>query len=159
MLLSEVTYAAARPFTVGSGGSLSNAIDPFGAVTAVPNVIGTPVVVKNVDCWFHQSRSAACRNLVSGASDAFQLQQPGQFGNAGRNIIRGPATRVWDFALHREFPIKEVANLEFRWEVFNMANTVQFGLPARDFSSGSVGSITSLAGDPRVMQFALRMKF
>lgn len=153
------TYAAGRPFTVGSGGSLSNAIDPFGAVTAVPNVIGTPVVVKNVDCWFYQSRSSACRSLLPGGTDAFQLQAAGQFGNAGRNIIRGPATRVWDFALHREFPIKETANLEFRWEVFNMANTVQFGLPARDFSSGSVGSITSLAGDPRVMQFALRMKF
>jgi hypothetical protein len=49
--------------------------------------------------------------------------------------------------------------VEFRWEVFNLFNTTQFSLPNRDFSSSAAGTITTLASDPRVMQFALRYKF
>ena len=149
------TYAGGRPMTIGAGGSVSNSLDPFGAVTSVPKVVGTPLVPANVDCWFYSSRNRACGS----GTDAFQLQPPGQFGNAGRNILRGPDTRVFDFAVHREFPLREAANLEFRWEVFNLTNTVQFGFPNRDFSSSAAGAITSLAGDPRVMQFALRARF
>jgi hypothetical protein len=55
--------------------------------------------------------------------------------------------------------IHESVNLEFRWEMFNMFNTTQFAFPRRDCSSGSAGTITSLASDPRVMHFALRLKF
>ncbi len=153
------TYAEGRPMTITAGGSIGNSLDPFGAVTALPNVIGTPVLPQTVDCWFYSSRNKNCASAVGSIADAFQLQSPGQFGNAGRNILRAPNTRVFDFALHRDFPIKERAALEFRWEVFNLTNTVQFGFPSRDFSSSAAGSITSLAGDPRVMQFALRMKF
>jgi hypothetical protein len=80
-------------------------------------------------------------------------------GNLGRNSLRGPNTRVFDFSLQRNFPIRETANLEFRWEVFNLFNTTQLALPNRDWSLGSAGTVTSLASDPRVMQFALRLKF
>ncbi len=68
-------------------------------------------------------------------------------------------TNVFDFALTRDFPIHESLALQFRWEVFNLTNTVQFGQPSNNFSSSSAGTITSLAGDPRVMQFALRLSF
>jgi hypothetical protein len=59
----------------------------------------------------------------------------------------------------RDFPIHESVGLQFRWEVFNLANAVLFGQPNNNFSSSSVGQITSLSGDPRVMQFALRLSF
>ena len=153
------TYASGRPFTVTAGGSLSSAIDPFGAATAVPNQIGPVAQPNNVDCWFYNSRQAACRSLTPNATDGFQLQQTGQLGNAGRNTLRGPNTRVFDFSLQRNFPIREQMGVEFRWEVFNLFNTTQFSLPNRDFSSSAAGTITTLASDPRVMQFALRFKF
>ena len=153
------TYAAGRPFTVTAGGGLSNALDPFGAATAVPNIVGAIVQPQNVDCWYYNSRQATCKNLAPGVTDGFQLQASGQRGNAGRNILRGPNTRVFDFSLQRDFPIRENMGLEFRWEVFNLFNTTQFALPARDFSSSAAGTITTLASDPRVMQFALRFKF
>jgi hypothetical protein len=70
-----------------------------------------------------------------------------------------PHTDEFDFAIHRDFLITERAGLEFRWEVFNLSNTVQFGKPNSDLSSGAMGSITTLAGDPRIMQFALRLHF
>jgi hypothetical protein len=153
------TFATGKPFTVTSGGGIGNSIDPFGTQQAVPNVIGTPQMVGNVNCWFYSSTNAACRAIDPTGTNAFALQSPGQYGNAGRNIIRGPHTNVFDFAIHRDFPITERAGLEFRWEVFNLSNTVQFGRPSSDLSSGAIGSITSLAADPRIMQFALRLHF
>ena len=91
-------------------------------------------------------------------ADAYQLQSPGFLGNVGRNTLRGPHTNIFDFALMRDFPIHESIGLQFRW-VFNLTNTVQFGQPSNNVSSSSAGKITSLAGDPRVMQFALRLAF
>jgi hypothetical protein len=153
------TYASGRPYTVNSGGSIGSSIDPAGSATAVPNVIGTPLTVGNVNCWFYTSSNSACAALAPNSTDAFALQQPGQFGNEGRNTLRGPSTNVFDFAVHRNFAITEKVALQFRWEVFNLFNKVQFGLPNTDLSSGAAGSITSLASDPRLMQFALRLSF
>jgi len=153
------TFASGRPFTVNSGGTLNNSIDPFGAATAVPLVVGTPVIVGDVNCWFYTSKNNACKTLAPNLTDAFQLQAPGTFGNAGRNILRGPHTSVFDFALMRDFPIHESLGLQFRWEVFNLSNTALFGQPNGNFSSSAAGSITTLSGDPRVMQLALRLSF
>ena len=153
------TFASGRPFTVSSGGSIAGTLDAFGAVAATPNQIGDPVIVGNVNCWYFVAKNAACTALRPNLTDAFQLQSPGFLGNVGRNILRGPHTNVFDFALMRDFPIHESVGLQFRWEVFNLTNTVQFGQPSNNFSSGSAGAITSLAGDPRVMQFALRLAF
>ena len=41
----------------------------------------------------------------------------------------------------------------------NLFNAVEFGLPDSNISSGTFGTIQRLAGDPRVMQFALRFVF
>lgn len=153
------TFAGGRPFTVNSGGSIGNSLDPYGAATAVPNVIGTPSIVGTPGCWYYASQNSACRAAEPNGRDAFQLQAPGQFGNAGRNVLRGPHTDVVDLSILKEFPIKERANAEFRWEIFNLTNTPLFGQPNTNFSSSAAGQITSLAGDPRVMQFALRLSF
>jgi hypothetical protein len=141
-----LTYAVGRPFTITAGGSLSNALDPFGAHTALPQVVGYPLTPHDVNCWYYASRTGACSAL--GASDFLALPAVGTSGNLGRNTFRAPDTRVFDFAVHRDFPIRENVALEFRWEVFNLTNTPLFGAPNGDFSSSVAGSITTLAGDP-----------
>ena len=153
------TFGSGRPFTVTSGSNYSTAIDPYGAATAVPNVIGTPQVVGNIGCWFYVSTNSACSNIHPGGVNAFSEQSLGQFGNAGRNILRGPHVNVFDAALMRDFAIRERTSLQARWEVFNVANTAIFGQPNNNLSSGAVGSVTTLASDPRIMQFALRLSF
>jgi hypothetical protein len=153
------TFSSGRPFTVSSGGTIAGSLDAFGAVAATPNLVGTPVIVGNVSCWYFVAKNAACPALRPDLSDAFQLQSPGFLGNVGRNTLRGPHTNVFDFALMRDFPIHESVGLQFRWEVFNLTNTVLFGQPSNNFGSRSAGTITSLSGDPRVMQFALRLAF
>jgi hypothetical protein len=157
------TFSSGLPFTVWSGSALTTALDPNGASdpvnTAVPNVIGQAHIVGNVNCWFYASQNPACDALAPNLTNAFQLQAPGQFGDSGRNSLRGPHTNVFDFALLKDFVIRENKTLQFRWEIFNLFNTPIFGPPNADFSSGAAGQITTLAGDPRVMQFALRLSF
>jgi hypothetical protein len=46
-----------------------------------------------------------------------------------------------------------------RWEVFNVFDTIQLGLPDSNISNRTAGAIVRLAGDPRVMQFAVRLTF
>ncbi len=152
------TFYSGHPITVNSGGTLNNALDPYGYATAPPFLIGKPHIVGDPTCWYYVSKNKACTALASNLSDAYALPAAGTFGNSGRNTIIGPRTDVFDAALLREFPIERV-NLEFRWEVFNVTNTPEFGQPSNNFSSSAAGSITSLSGDPRVMQFALRLSF
>ena len=63
-----------------------------------------------------------------------------------------------DFALTRTFPLSGVQALQFRWEVFNVFNKVNFNAPVTSLNSASFGQIQS-AGDPRIMQFALKFTF
>jgi hypothetical protein len=126
---------------------------------ALPNIVGKPILPHNIDCWYYQSNSALCRAQLPGTANFAVVPGPGVYGNAGRNLLRGPGSVGTDFSLHREFTLREGRELQFRWEVFNVANHPLFGLPVTNMSGGSAGSITTLAGDPRVMQFALRFKF
>jgi hypothetical protein len=52
-----------------------------------------------------------------------------------------------------------VFNLEFRSEFYNLTNTPIFRNPERDLTSGDYGEITKSRGGPRVIQFALRLRF
>ncbi len=152
------TYYSGHPFTVNAG-SLNTSLDPFGQSTATPNVIGKPHIVNDSDCWYYTSKNKNCALKSSGLSDAYAAPPKGTVGNSGRNTLRGPRISVFDAALLREFPIRDKANAEFRWEVFNVANTPEFGQPNGNITSSTAGAITTLSGDQRVMQFALRLSF
>jgi hypothetical protein len=152
-----LTFQDGRPFTP-TANSNNSAIDR-GLQTALPSVVGPAFVPGDVDCYFYSSRRAACKSLFPNATDFLVIPTPAAYGNVGRNILRAPGTRITDFALHKDFPFMETRSLQFRWEMFNMANTTHLGFPGRDVSGGSGGSITTLGTDARIMQFALRLKF
>ena len=48
--------------------------------------------------------------------------------------------------------------MQLRWEVFNVTNHVNFGAPTVNLNSSNLGKITT-AGDPRIMQFAIKFDF
>jgi len=81
------------------------------------------------------------------------------FGNAGRNIVRGPALHHMNFGLHKDFAVTEASRVEFRMEAFNLLNKTNFGSPNANRSSAAFGTITSLAQPAREIQFALRYAF
>ncbi len=81
-------------------------------------------------------------------------------GNLGRNILRGPNQKRFDMGLSKATSISEGVALEFRWDVFNIFNNVNFANPANDLQDGTdFGSINNSIGGPRVMQFGLKLKF
>ena len=149
------TYSAGRPFTAFDSAN-SSSID-IGEETALPNVIGAPDYPHTVTCWFYVSTNPGCKGITG--TNAFSLPAPGVFGNSARNTLQGPSLIDLDVSLSRTFAIRERIKLQFRAEAFNLTNTVAFGLPNTNVSGGSAGAITSLAGDPRLMQFALRLAF
>lgn len=135
-----------KPFTVTQSG------DPLslGSLsTTLPDLIADPSVSnQTIDRWFDPS---AFRVLTATTN---------RFGTEGRNVLIGPGFASLDFSVHRRFELgAENRYLDFRWEVFNALNRANFGLPNRTINSSNVGTITTLAGDPRVMQFALRINF
>jgi hypothetical protein len=84
----------------------------------------------------------------------------GGFGNLGRNTLRGLYQKRFDFGFSKATMFTERVGLEFRWDVFNIFNNVNFALPANDLQDASdFGSITNTVGGPRVMQFGLKLKF
>jgi hypothetical protein len=85
------------------------------------------------------------------------------FGNAGRDILRGPGQLNFDGSLARQFHVgglSESGFLQFRSEFFNIANHPQFNNPGSNRGSPSAfGVISSTAVSPRILQFALRYVF
>jgi len=61
-------------------------------------------------------------------------------------------------ALVRDFHLAGDSSLQFRAEVFNLANHANFGLPVADLNSANFGRIFSAAA-PRLMQFACKLIF
>ncbi len=83
----------------------------------------------------------------------------GDFGQLGRNIIRGPKQINTDFAVIKAFPVREKQSLEFRAEFFNLFNNVNFDNPINIASSANFGQIVATSTGPRVIQFALKYTF
>ena len=152
------TFYSGHPFTA-SWGSESSLLDAYGYATAVPNVVAPVHYPKKQGCFFYTAANSACSAFGSGLTNPFA--DPGNYvvGNGSRNTLLGPNTQVFDAALIKNIPIHENWNAEARWELFNVANHALFGQPSGNVSSGSAASITSLSGDPRVMQFAIRVNW
>ncbi len=90
---------------------------------------------------------------------AFALPALGTFGNHVRNSLQGPGFWKADMAVSRLVSFASTQNLEIRLEAFNLFNTFNWGIPNTNFSSGSFGRITSIAGDPRILQFGIKYGF
>jgi len=91
---------------------------------------------------------------------------PAGFGDVPRNFLRGPGFWQSDWAISRRFPIKEQVQLQFRAEVFNIANRGQYASPDGLISATDFGRIylplntTPIGtGTPRQFQFLLKLLF
>jgi hypothetical protein len=81
-----------------------------------------------------------------------------RFGNSGEDILTGPGLNNLDFGLIKRTSVRENLKVEFRAELFNAFNAVHFAPPNAVIGSGIVGQISG-AGDPRLVQFGLKMTF
>ena len=82
------------------------------------------------------------------------------FGNLGRNTLRGPSQKRFDIGVAKNTQLTERIGMEFRWDMFNIFNNVNFANPSNDFQDATdFGQILNTIGGPRVMQFGLKLKF
>jgi len=142
-----------------------------------------PDVVPGVDPFTHSD------GLLFLNPAAFATPKPGTFGNLERNALHGPNFRQIDMVLAKKFNMGGTSRLEFRTEIFNLFNTVNFsnpvgtlpqaipttaltelnrvqpGQPYTTGAAGTFGRLTSTVGrtvglgTPRQVQFALRLAF
>jgi hypothetical protein len=89
---------------------------------------------------------------------AFSVQPVNTPGNASRNVAFGPKAFTTSLSLAKHFRPTERTQLDLRLEAFNAFNNVNFGNPAATFPNSDFGTISS-AGDPRVIQTAIRFRF
>jgi hypothetical protein len=89
---------------------------------------------------------------------AFAVPPFGSFGNAGRNILTGPGYQNISASLLKNVSLAETARLQFRFEVFNVLNRVNLGMPNNFVGSPSFGAIQT-ADSPRRIQFGAKILF
>ena len=153
-----VTVESGPPFTPVVSGDVSGADEINNATVLVdtdrPNVASTS--------FYPAKRTPQEWVLPS----AFSTPSEFTFGNAGRNILRGPGLGSCDFSVLRNFRLAELANLQFRGEVFNIFNRANFDIPQNIVNAPSFGQIfntlqpvAGLAsggpGEPRELQLGM----
>jgi hypothetical protein len=131
------------PFTVTSGTDRS--ISGIGSDYA--DIVGNPARPSGADQLQQYFNTAA-----------FVPAATGTFGSVGRNTLRAPGVFTVDVSLFKNFKFTEKRYLQFRAEAFNIENRANFAAPTAALNSGTLGRITA-AGDPRVLQFALKLAF
>ncbi len=84
---------------------------------------------------------------------------PYTFGNAGRNIVYEAGEAQVDISIIKNTSLSETNRLEFRAEIFNIFNRVNFvGAPGRLFGSANFGRLFN-TGPSRQMQLGLKYVF
>jgi hypothetical protein len=97
-------------------------------------------------------------NLAYLSSAAFVQNQPGTYGNLGRNAFRQPNFYNMDLSISRTFPVYERLNFQLRFEGFNIFNHPNFNAFTTARNSGTFGNVTG-AADPRIFQLAGKFNF
>ena len=90
---------------------------------------------------------------------AFRIPAQNTLGNAGRNIISGPAVSNLDVSLIRDFRIRERINASLRIESFNSTNTPHYNNPNGNAQSPQFGEINGAEQDQRQFQIGLTVRF
>ncbi|MGA8030266.1 MAG: carboxypeptidase regulatory-like domain-containing protein [Bryobacteraceae bacterium] len=147
-----VSLASGTPFTVYDSDNApmeGSAPEITGFYSSRPNVLSNPNNGPHTpNEWVSHS---AFQQLTPQAN-------PGQFGNEGRNAVRGPGLATADLSLFKNFAVRESAHVQFRAEAFNSLNHPNFMLPENDLASPEFGQILQ-AAPPRLLQLALKYIF
>ncbi len=146
------TISSGTPFTVYDSANVSlqgSAPEISGFYSSRPDLISNPNLGPHTPSQWVSPSAFLQLNPVT---------QAGQFGNEGRNVVRGPGIESVDVSLFKDFRIAESQRVQFRAECFNSLNHPNFGLPENDMQSPAFGQILQ-AGPPRLLQLALKYIF
>jgi hypothetical protein len=161
--------AAVQKFSSGwslSGGTTFQDGLPL-ALTATPSVTG-------FNLGLRPNVVPGCNPVVGGSAQSrlthwfntscYAVPAAYTLGNESLTdpVLRGPGINNFNVALFKKTAITERFKLEFRSEVFNLFNRVQFGFPNTTITTAAnptTGYITTQINQPRLIQLALRLLY
>jgi hypothetical protein len=147
------SLSTGTPFTVYDSADVSlqgSAPEISGFYSSRPNLVSNPNAGQP-----HTANEWVSRAPFRQLNPATQA---GQFGNEGRNVVRGPGIESVDLSLFKNFRMSETKRVQFRAECFNLLNHANLGLPENDLESPAFGQILQ-AGPPRLLQLAVKFLF
>jgi len=163
---SIVKYNTGDPLSLLSGRgtynrddrSATNTIDLLGGLARAA-LQGSTGVRTTRNGIFYLDPNLAPGSTADTSKVIFLNPQAGTIGSQGLSTIYGPQYFNVDFSTLKRTRITENVNLEWRAEIFNLFNNVNFDNPVTSINSPNFGRITGIIGRPRLMQFALRLNF
>ena len=138
------TIASGLPFTPRLLGDI-NDVNAGTNGTLRPDVVpGQSVSLANPSIreWFNTA--------------AFVAPPSGQYGNARRNSIIGPGTKIFDMAFTKVVPLKESRMLEFRAQATNIFNIPTYSSIDTSVTSPTFGRVTAVGA---MRQFTMTARF
>jgi hypothetical protein len=170
---------AANPCTVAAPCAYTPV--PFNSKTAIDphKVAGTTGIFWFNPNMFELQPTTYTPTAGPGCTTANLNCYTGRLGDSGRNVLRGPGFDNWDFSLVKDTKVGflgEAGNIQFRAEFFNLLNHTNFAVPGssnlqifngpvtettpfQEAPSATSGLIQSIVGNPRQIQFALKVIF
>jgi hypothetical protein len=152
------TYLGGVPIDVTSG---ANTAGLEAQSTQRPDLVpGVPIYLNNGTSWLNPA--------------AFALPAAGSFGSLGRGVVRMPSRKNIDFSINKNWRIKERYGVQFRTEIFNLFNRVNYvSLETADLAFGNNVNNTDTFGKstasnfgrfnrdagPREIQFGFKFTF
>jgi hypothetical protein len=173
------TFQSGFPITVGNSSAPSATCDlsfEFYSCWDRPNTVA-PIQVFNardgVLTYISPTGAGSSRPNHYFTPASFSAAAPFTLGNAGRNFFHGPGVNNFDWALHKVTPLHgEKAQLELRFEFFNLWNHTQFtatpggagsvfGSTNGNFASSNFGRVTgaSAPNNSRIIQLGAKIIF
>ena len=130
--------------------------DFVGGSTSFPNwkEKGTTVCTIGARCTIQYLDSSAFALVPVNAVSRIAIRP----GNLGSGSVRGPATWSTDISLAKNFKPSEKLNLQFRADMFNATNHVNYGGPNANLNAATFGQISG-AGGMRVIQLNAKLRF
>ncbi len=178
-VLSTPYSAGGNGIVQGSGpqfASLVPGVNPYCRHCNIPNVTQGGTIQ-----WLNPDAFVSAVDPSTGQCYGGDSPQNCQFGNLGRNALRGPDFLWSDFYLTKWFPLSEHVKLRFESQFFNVFNhpnfglpsVVQAGIPGQPSTQAGFGALTyatspptgllgvGLGGDstPRMIAFQARLEF
>ena len=178
-VLSTPYSANGSGIVQGSGpqfASLVPGVNPYCRNCNIPGVT-QPGTIQ----WLNPNAFVSAVDPATGTCNGGNSVQNCQFGNLGRNSLRGPNFFWSDFYITKWFPVSERVKLRFDAQFFNVFNHPNFGLPSivlagvpgKPSTQTGFGALTyttspptgllgvGLGGDssPRMIAFQARIEF
>ena len=178
-------YSAINPITMQEEGIVQGSGPEFASL--VPGVnpycrhCNLPATALGTIQWLNPAAFVSAVDPSTGQCNGGDSPQNCQFGNLGRNALRGPDFLWSDFYLTKWFSLTEHVKLRFEGQFFNVFNhpnfalpsMVQAGIPGNLSTQSGFGALTSttspptgllgvgLGGDssPRMIAFQARLEF